>query len=124
MRRYNHVAMDKSLKLDGSLTTFYIYNRSVDPSYDEDTQLPVSTGEIVETYADAQNVTMREVAVAGGLIDITSKKFTVRGDFNVAINDEVLDEEYVQTHVVVAIDEHANRKILFANVVKNGANEH
>jgi hypothetical protein len=116
--------MDKALKLDGALTVFYRYTRGSTILYDEDTQLPIVSGEIVETYADEQNVSISEVAVAGGLIDITSKRFTVRGDFDIAINDEVLDEDYVQTHVIVAIDTHANRKILYANVVKNGANEH
>lgn len=113
--------MNRYLKKDGELFSFYHYNKDESNlEYDADSQLPVNSAQIIQEYADVQNVSMQQISTSGGIINTTSKIFLVGVTSSLDLNDEVLDNSNAVIYKIVFVDKKANVKRLFVNIVTDG----
>lgn len=119
--RINNSSMNRYLKKDGELFSFYHYNKDESNlEYDADSQLPVNSAQIIQEYADVQNVSMQQISTSGGIINTTSKIFLVGVTSSLDLNDEVLDNSNAVIYKIVFVDKKANVKRLFVNIVTDG----
>lgn len=121
--RYNNSAFDRCLALDGDLTYFYHYTGTI-PTYDGTLNVATMSGTITSEVADIQDFSLYEIKNAGGIVDTESKKYIVSIESDLDKGDEILDSTMKQIYSIVATQIFKNRKFLFANKVKDSANQH